>query len=139
MYSGMALTITRPSPAGNTGNPHSLGAVNPTCSAPITPATDAELGIGAREMDRDGVHDDDQRPGDLLVGEPLCGELGRATLRGRQLVARARPVRANPHKLGAGLLRPSRRAELREFRFRLVGVRFGSAPRSLSYAISLGV
>ena len=52
----------------------------------VGPTGDAELLVRVREMDRDGLHRDEQGLCDLAVRKALSGEFGDAALAGRQRV-----------------------------------------------------
>ena len=59
-----------------------------------------KLRVRAREMGLDGVHGDEQRLRDLLVGQALGGEVDDAPLGRRQLPGRARAAGADARELG---------------------------------------
>ena len=54
---------------------------------------DAELGVGVAQVELDGVHGDHQDARDLLVGQPLDGQLGDPPLGRREPAGRRGPPR----------------------------------------------
>src|SRR5581483_10031830 len=89
---------------------------------------DAELRIGVREMDLDRVDGHEQLAGDLLVGQPLRGELRDPSLCLRQTSGRLGPAGAHTRQLRPRFFDPTGSAELAEDRRRSLEALAGRAP-----------
>src|SRR4051795_9788215 len=72
----------------------------------------AELCIGTREVHLDGVHGEAQPLGDLLVGEPLGGQLDDVALGRRELAVGPALAAADPRQVRPREVGPAAGAEL---------------------------